>query len=346
MRAAAPEQPSPAPPLARRGSTRRAPRWPRWPIGALSPAGSRGRLSILIFHRVHDEPDAIFPREMTAAAFRERMTWMHEWFTVLPLADAIAALSRGTMPRRAMAITFDDGYADNATVALPVLRELGLHATFFIATGFLDGGRMWNDTVVESVRRSSRPALDLDDIGLGSHALGSIESRRLAIGTLLPALKHLVPSERLEKVQAIAERAQASLPTDLMMSSSQVRSLAAAGMGIGAHTVSHPILATLDTSTAQREIVEGRETLAGLLSQRIALFAYPNGKPDADYRGAHVKMAREAGFDAAVSTAWGAASIGDSLHELPRFTPWGGSPTGWAWRLARNYRAPVKRASS
>ncbi len=168
----------------------------------------------------------------------------------------------------------------------------------------------------------------------------------MAILALLPALKHLAPAERAEKVQAIVERAGATLPGDLMMTSAQVRSLAAAGMGVGAHTVSHPILALLDPASARREIDEGRDALTAMLAQRVRLFAYPNGKPNADYRAAHVTMAREAGFDAAVSTAWGAASAGDALHELPRFTPWGGSATGWALRLARNYRARVERASA
>ena len=321
-------------------------RWPRWPLTMLSPGGSRGRLAILIFHRVLERPDPLFPREMTAATFAQRMLWIRTWFNVLPLEDAVAALPRGGLPPRALAITFDDGYADNATVAIPILRELGLHATFFIATGFLDGGRMWNDSVIEAVRRSASSTLDLADIGLGVHSLDSTAARQTAILALLPALKHLPPVERQEKVEAIAERAGAALPGDLMMTSVQVRGLAAAGMGVGAHTVSHPILASMEPAFARREIQEGRESLAALLSQRVRLFAYPNGKPNADYRAAHVTMAREAGFDAAVSTSWGAASAGSALYELPRFTPWGGSAAGWALRLARNYRVREIQASA
>ena len=131
---------------------RRAASWPRALFGLLSPGGARARLTVLIFHRVHPGQDAMFPGEMHAATFRERMGWVREWFNVLPLDEAVAALARGTLPARALAITFDDGYADNFTVALPILQQLGLPATFFIATGFLDGGRMWNDTVIEAMR--------------------------------------------------------------------------------------------------------------------------------------------------------------------------------------------------
>jgi len=70
------------------------------------------------------------------------------------LSDAITRLRRGTLPSCAVSITFDDGYADNAENALPLLQKYAITATFFIASGFIDGGRMWNDTVIESVRRA------------------------------------------------------------------------------------------------------------------------------------------------------------------------------------------------
>src|SRR5438876_5084025 len=111
--------------------------WLRAVFGLLSPVGSRGRLTILMFHRVHGQRDDLFPNAMHAAIFHERMLWIRSWFNVLPLDEAVTALRKGTLPARALAITFDDGYADNCTMALPILRQLGLHATFFICTAFL-----------------------------------------------------------------------------------------------------------------------------------------------------------------------------------------------------------------
>jgi peptidoglycan/xylan/chitin deacetylase (PgdA/CDA1 family) len=77
-----------------------------------------------------------------------------------------SSAASGALPERAAAITFDDGYADNFTRALPLLREQGLPATFFVATGFLDGGRMWNDTISEAIRRCNEDVVDLSAIGL------------------------------------------------------------------------------------------------------------------------------------------------------------------------------------
>ena len=333
--------------IARIDETRHgAPAWMRPLLRLLSPGGSRGKLTTLIFHRVHAEPDALFPNEMHAGAFRERLRWIRAWFEVLPLEEAVAALARGTLPERALAITFDDGYADNFAVALPILREHGLQATFFVATGFLDGGRMWNDTVIEALRRTSRPSLDLSSLDLGVHALGSVDARRTAIDAILGKLKYLSPPMRRERVDAVASFAGARLPEDLMMTSAQVRGLAAAGMGIGGHTVMHPILTRIDASSARRDIADGRDTLEAITGQPVRVFAYPNGKPVGDYAAEHVGIVRELGFTAAVSTSPGAARAGDSLFELPRFTPWDASAGRWGLRLARNLLTQPVRAAA
>lgn len=310
----------------------------RWLFGTLAPAGRRSRLSVLIFHRVHAEADPLFPGEAHARSFDRQLGWLKRWFNVLPLAEAVTGLRDGTLPARPAAITFDDGYADNRTVALPILQRHGLTATFFIASGFLDGGRMWNDTLIEALRRCPGPRLDLTPLGLDAHSVSSIEERRTAIQTLIPRLKYLEPAERLRQVERIAECAGAELPDDLMMTSAQVRELARAGMTIGAHTINHPILARLKDDEALQEMREGRRQLEAIIGAPVRLFAYPNGKPDEDYTAAHARMAREAGFEAALSTAWGAASPGCDLYQIPRFTPWDRSAWRYGLRLADNLR--------
>lgn len=286
----------------------------------------------------------MFPGAIDAAGFRSRIDWLRGWFNVLPLEDAVAAFGRGSLPERALCVTFDDGYADNATVALPILREAGVHATFFVATSYLDGGRMWNDTVIEAVRAARGPRLDLAAIGLGEHAITTVAERRATVDRLLAKLKYAEAERREGLASAVASAAGAALPDDLMMSSAQVRALAAEGMGIGAHTHTHPILARLDDPAARRDIGTGHEALAGIVRQPVALFAYPNGKPDTDYTRAHVRMVVELGFKAAVTTAPGVARSGDAPHELPRFSPWDRTRLRYAARLARNYAASVARA--
>ena len=297
------------------------------------------RLSILIFHRVHRQADPIFPDEPDAAYFDRLMRFVAGSFLVLPLGRAIDALAEGTLPKRALAITFDDGYADNAEVALPILKRHGLAASFFVSTGFLDGGRMWNDSVIECVRSCGQSDIDLGVFDLGRLSLASPALRRKAIDSLLPKIKYMGLQDRQDAIRTLQNLAGvAELPVNLMMRSEQVRELHRAGMEIGAHTVNHPILATLEPADAEREIEQGKRQLETILGAPVELLAYPNGRPHRDYDASHVAMARRLGFRGAVSTAPGVSQSGDDLFQLPRFTPWDRPIGRWAFRLWLNQR--------
>ena len=304
----------------------------------LSPAGPDARLSILIYHRVLPEADPLFPNELDAARFEAQMRDLSACFHFMPLGDAVAGLRNGSLPARAACITFDDGYADNAEIALPILRRLGIPATFFVATGFLNGGRMWNDTVIETIRRAPGERLDLETLGLGTFDLSTIAHRQQAIPALLGKLKYLELDARLALVERVRQAAGTALPDDLMMSSAQVRELHAAGMEIGGHTVNHPILTRLDAQSARAEIANGKAHLEEIIGAPVRLFAYPNGKPNQDYAAEHAQIARELDFTAAVSTAWGAASAASDPFQLPRFTPWDRSRMRFMLRMAQNLR--------
>ncbi|WP_323004491.1 polysaccharide deacetylase family protein [Denitromonas sp.] len=301
-----------------------------------STRGGAPRLNIFVFHRVLPAPDPLFPDEVDTVAFDRMLGWIASWFRILPLAEGIAQLRRGELPARAAAITFDDGYADNLTQALPILQRHHAPATLFVATGFLDGGRMWNDTVIEAVRRTPLTHLDLGAIDKGRVAVGSVAEKRRAIGELIPRIKHLPPLARERHVAAVAEASQATLPDDLMMASAQLREWHRAGMGVGAHTVTHPILATTDAETARQEMLDSKRWLEALLGERIGLFAYPNGKPGQDYRAEHAGLAADVGFDAALATVWGAARRDSDVFQLPRFTPWDRTKYRFGARLLQN----------
>lgn len=308
-------------------------------LGWLSPAGPQARLSVLIFHRVMQQPDPLFPDEMHASRFLEVCGWLKSWFNVLPLDESVARLKAGTLPVRAACITFDDGYADNYHVALPILQRCELSATFFIATGFLDGGCMWNDTIVETLRAFSGPDLDLSSLALGRYATGSLENKRNAIAALIPQIKYRSVEQRITITEEIARLARVQLSHDLMMTSHEVKAMRQAGMQIGAHTVSHPILAGLTVEQARQEIQGSKRYLEQLLGERVGLFAYPNGKPGEDYVAQSVDVVRSTGFDAAVSTQWGASGASDDMFQIRRFTPWDKNRLRFGTRMLRNLRS-------
>ena len=308
-------------------------------FGLVSQATSP-RLTILIYHRVRAQADAIFPQEIDARQFDRLMRLVARSFRVMTLGTAALRLAEGTLRARSLVITFDDGYADNADVALPILQRHGLPATFFVSTGFLDGGRMWNDSIIECVRACAREELDLSALGLARHALANADQRRACIESLLFHIKYLDLEGREAAVQHLQRAAGVrTLPADLMMQSEQVRALHRAGMEIGAHTVNHPILTSLSAADAQRELSEGRSQLQQIIDAPVDVVAYPNGKPGRDYDRSHVAMVEHLGYRAAVSTAGGVSRSGDDLFQLPRFAPWSRSLLAWSAKLLLNQRA-------
>ncbi len=313
-------------------------------LSLLSRGGSHGRLSILIYHRVPVQPDPLFPDECNARLFDEQIQQLADCFNIIPLSDAVRALDGGRLPPRAACITFDDGYADNAEVALPILLRHGVPATFFVAAGVLDGGRMWNDTVIELVRLAPGELLDLNEIDMGRFEIGTIPQRRQAIEALIDKLKYLPMEARQAKVDEVCALIPVVPPDDLMMTSDQIRELHAAGMEIGGHTVNHPILARVEDSVAAAEIGNGKEMLEGVIHAPVRLFAYPNGKPQRDYLPQHPQIVKRFGFEAAVSTARGAATAGSDRYQLPRFTPWDRGEVRFSLRMAQNMLTTVETA--
>jgi peptidoglycan/xylan/chitin deacetylase (PgdA/CDA1 family) len=287
-----------------------------------APGGTRARLTIFLYHRVLAKPDPLLPTEPDAAVFNTQMRVVANLFHVLPLGEAVDGLKRSTLPARAACITFDDGYRDNFEVAAPILRRYGLTGTFFVATDFLDGGRMFNDTVIEAVRRIPTGKVDLSWIGLGEAHISDIASRTALMAAFINAIKYMPTDARADASERLGAMAESALSTELMMRSEQVLDLKRMGMDIGGHTLGHPILAQVSPDEARRQIVANRERLTDLLGAAPRHFAYPNGRPGQDYCGEHVAMVRDAGYSAAVSTAPGVATPQDDCFQLPRFSPW------------------------
>ena len=310
-------------------------------LAQASRGGAHG-LSILIYHRVLAAADPLFPGEVDIAAFSRQLEWLKRYYTVLPLLDAVRLVRTGSLPARAACITFDDGYADNETVALPVLRAHGLCATFFVATGFLDGGRMWNDSIIELLRRAPGCVFDARPIGLDILDASDLPRRRLAIAYLINQLKYLPMAERAQQVATLVAAVGYRLDDDLMMRSEQVLALRKAGMEIGAHTINHPILAAVDHGCAHHEIAGSKRALEHLLNEPIPLFAYPNGKPGVDYHADHVDLVRQLGFEGAVSTAHGGRQ--NDAWQLPRFLPWARRASLFNLRMLRNLMTRAERA--
>lgn len=309
----------------------------------LTRASRTSRLSILIYHRVLVKPDTFYTEIPDVNAFSWQMELLHRHYNVIPLSQAIEQLKTNRLQPETACVTFDDGYADNYLHALPVLQQWNIPATFFVASGFLDGGMMWNDIVLEGIRHHRDDHLDLTPVGLQRYELSDLAQRRQLAAQVLPVIKYLSSTQREEVTSFIKEQTRQYLPENLMMTTEQLKALHASGMEIGGHTVHHPILSSLSAQQAEQEIDEGRQQLSSKLDGSIIrYFAYPNGKPGQDYNADHAEFVKRIGFEGAVSTSYGAATSNSDLYQLPRFTPWDKTPLKFSMRLMKNALLPYQ----
>lgn len=301
-----------------------------------SGRGQNQKLIILIYHRVLNEPDFMYPYTVDKEKFNWQMALLASEFNVLSLSDALNLLDSGLLPPRAVCITFDDGYADNYFNALPILKKYNLPATFFIVSGMLNQDRMWSDDILEAVRLYSMDNLDLRDMGLDIYPVTTATDKMKAADKIIHAVKYFPAKQRNSFCESMAQLAN-NLPKQLMLSTDQLHQLHQAGMEIGGHSVNHPILKNLSIDSWQYEIQANKVQLEQVLNAPVRYFAYPNGKSGQDYSEQQVRFIQSCGYEAAFSTDWGYATRTSARYELPRFTPWDHTPTKFMLRMIEMY---------
>lgn len=302
----------------------------------VSKALRPNRLSVLMYHRVLDDWDYLRPDEPDVGEFDRQMRLISEHFNPLSVSEGVERLRKGDLPPGSVCVTFDDGYADNAENALPVLAKWGITATIFVATDFLDGGIMWNDAVIESIRCSGPGHIDLSEMDLPCYDVSSQELKSFAVSDIIKRIKYFDQTLRSDIVEHLRCVVGCELPRDLMLAKESLLKLKGGGFEFGGHTKSHPILSRLQDQAARDEIEGGREELASILGCEIRHFAYPNGKYGADFEKRHTTMVRDAGYQYAFTTDRGVSNALSDTSLIPRFTPWDRKDIRYVSRLWLN----------
>jgi len=289
-------------------------------------ARQRVRGLVLRYHAltpgVAEVPYAIPEICLPVEAFALQMAFVRRAYTVVPLDDVVAALHAGrSLPPRALAITFDDGFADNHRLGLPVLRRLGLPATVYVATGGVDDGPpLWTSAVRALVLSARGDELRVP--GLPPVALAAPGRRGPTVRLLTRALVPLSTEERSERVAAAAVAAGVDLRRELagtMLTWAEVRDLATSGWTIGAHTVHHVNVALAAPGDAEREIVASRDAIAAAIGTPVRHFAYPNtGGAHRYFDAAVASLLRRLGFRSGATSQGGALRPGLDPFALPR----------------------------
>ena len=242
-------------------------------------------LVILAYHRVAARlpaADVYDPGVVSCSGpeFEREMAFVKAHFDIVSFRDLDS--DRASTARRPLIVTFDDGYKDNCEVAWPILRRLGLRATFFITTGFIGTGEMpWWDEMEYLIRRGGGVRLTTgpwvgEDLAVDSDAGADRASR-----VLLAASKEMPDSRRVALLQSLREQCGGRPATDknLMMTWPDIRALAADGMEIGSHTVTHPVLGNVeDPARLESELSESRRRLQSETGTAVDALSYPVGK--------------------------------------------------------------------
>ncbi len=305
-------------------------------IEALREAGGRTAV-VLTYHRIA-EPGASNPYydpvvSATPEGFRAQMEMVRRRFRVVGPEDLLAA-DDGRDRRPLAVVTFDDGYRDNHDVALPILQELGVPATFFIPTGFLERPRLpWWDHVAYVIKRTRRGEFAVertpDDPAPIAVAPGA--DREAALMTLIRAvLDGRVPDpgwflRRLEDAAEV-EVDSPRMGRELFASWEHLTRIADRGCAIGSHAHDHVPLGTLDDRALRRELALSRTILEAALKRPVRTVAYPYGWPGAVDERAY-RLAAAAGYRAGFTTIEGVArpaAPGFDPLAIPRLTVGGG----------------------
>ncbi len=296
-------------------------------------ARNNRRVCILVYHRILEQYDPLLDSEPDVETFTWQMETLAKCFNILTLQDAVSAIKNGSLPPRAVCISFDDGYRSTHDLAMPVLQGLGLPATVFVTSGYLNGGIMWNDRILESVRWLPEGTLDMQSVNIGLHTLTRPQDKLALANHINEACKYLSPKQRSDVIEELEKQSGHASTQNLMLTPAMVANLVQNGFDIGGHTVNHPILTRLPDETARDEIVQNKRMLEAITGKPLKLFAYPNGKVGMDFDHRHVQMVESAGYVAAFTTASGAAGPANQFFELPRSRPWDSTPLRFSMRL-------------
>lgn len=276
---------------------------------AAAYAASLHRLRVLAYHRVlprRAEQGFTYDIELVSA-WEEEFEWQVKYLArnheVITCRDLAALLDAGRpVPRRAVIITFDDGYRDNHDVALPILRRHGVPAVVFVATGYMDSHETyWYDRLVHWMLEAPDAELPMPDGAPPLPVRGDESQRRQAAYTALKHLKRLPDTGRRETLERW--RSAMGAPDHEKfgdahgpMSWAQVKAMSDAGIEIGSHSVSHPVLANVtDEAQLDRELFDSKAQIESHTGRSVLSLAYPVGGPGA-YSERVVHVARRAGY--------------------------------------------------
>jgi peptidoglycan/xylan/chitin deacetylase (PgdA/CDA1 family) len=304
--------------------------------GILRRTAGRG-LGVVTYHGVvppgyERVDDALDGNLVTGENLVRQLRLLKSNYDVIAPEDFLAWLEdRGELPERAVLITCDDGLANNVREMLPVLQQEAVRSLFFVTGASASERRtmLWYEELFLILLRAPDGRFEIaSEVVAITGELGSRATRRTVWWDAVKRLSQIRADERECFLQSAREKFGCGVRSELseagpqqrrfgLMTVAELRELAASGMTIGAHTMTHPVLALAPADVAQEEITECRKRLEAVLGKNVWAFAYPFGDA-ASVNSENLEMAREAGYLAAFMNFGGGLGADLPRYAIPR----------------------------
>jgi peptidoglycan/xylan/chitin deacetylase (PgdA/CDA1 family) len=285
----------------------------------------QNRFYILAYHMVSNHLNGFFP-EISVREFERQIRHLNENYSVISLEEAADRMSKGRSVRGCVAITFDDGFRDNYTIAYPILKKYKMPATIFLTTGFVETGETpWFIVFRSLFANTSKDRLDIE---LGGHtsvfSWSSLDEKKTVSDRLMLYLQTCSNDERFSILKALPGRlgvGPSGEKQSLMLTWEQVREMSRNGISFGAHTVTHPVLSQITPDALRFEIGTSKATIEAKTDRPVTTFAYPFGRKQ-HYPEEACVVLKSLGFTCAVTSEPGTNGRSSAPYELKRSAPW------------------------
>lgn len=284
---------------------------------------STPNLMVFTYHRIYKAPletkfdDGVFAH--SEDIFYQQLIWIKKNFTIISEKDLIETIESGKwFSEKVAVITFDDGYIDNYELAYPILKQLNIPATFFIACDQINGvATPWWDQAAFVVKASAKKEFTY----AGKRIIKDRLNSRKAVKRVLRSFKDDGDSDIEKQLNDLSKVCEVSLPSSELvkkqfMSWEQIKEVANNNISIGSHTMSHRILSSLSEDEQRFEIVESKSVLEGIIDKKVNTLSYPVGGELA-FNATTKRLVVDAGYKLAYSFIHGENS---SLKLLDKFS--------------------------
>ena len=288
--------------------------------------GKKDTFRILNYHRVNDFNDPFTIDSVAAADFENQMRYISKHYRVLALDDIYDYIAGNRrLPGQCLAVTFDDGYADNYTFAYPILKKYNLPATIFLTVNCIETqASLWFDQILSAFKATHKKRFACP-ITEAVFKMDSIEEKLHAARIMLEQLKKPDNAQRKKFVPDVLKELGISSTkaqdASNLLTWTRIKEMGHHNVTFGSHTMTHPILANLPASELDWELTTSCQVIEQKIDKAVRFFAYPNGKPR-DFNESIVQVIKQAGYKAAVTTVPEINTPDTNPFSWGRYRPW------------------------